>query len=283
MNAFAPLTEGCPECGAAVPSTARFCPDCGTALGAPRPEGDAPISYRQVEPRWFGVAPPRLLLGIAVVALVLALVLFATGHWPYGLILLGIGALLLAAFLEAARRRPERHSFITTSAYARERAHATIETLRARSAAAAEVKRIRHGLVQVEADRRTALLELGAAAHGHDGPAEAAARARHDELDSRGAELRGRLDGTIDDAGERIRKARMPVENTMIVLPSEPFPPPGEADPPQPAVVPEPFPPPGEADPPQPAVVPEPYPPPDETDLPQPEPPPGGAEPEPGR
>jgi hypothetical protein len=40
----------------------------------------------------------------------------------------------------------------------------------------------------------------------------------------------------------------------------EPYPPPGEADPPEPAVIPEP----------EPAVIPEPYPPPDEGDPPEP-------------
>ena len=45
-----------------------------------------------------------------------------------------------------------------------------------------------------------------------------------------------------------------------MVLPAEPTPPPGEADPPQPATVPEPYPPPDEGDPPQPARVPEPGP-----------------------
>jgi hypothetical protein len=38
----------------------------------------------------------------------------------------------------------------------------------------------------------------------------------------------------------------------MMVLPSEPSPPPGEADLPEPARVPEPYPPPDEATPPQP-------------------------------
>ena len=37
----------------------------------------------------------------------------------------------------------------------------------------------------------------------------------------------------------------------------EPYPPPGELDPPEPAVIPEPYPPPNEGDPPEPAVVPE--------------------------
>ena len=45
-----------------------------------------------------------------------------------------------------------------------------------------------------------------------------------------------------------------------MVLPAEPCPPPNEADPPQPAVVPEPYPPPDEGTPPQPARVPEPSP-----------------------
>jgi hypothetical protein len=40
----------------------------------------------------------------------------------------------------------------------------------------------------------------------------------------------------------------------------EPYPPPGELDPPQPPQIPEPYPPPGELDPPQPPQVPEPGP-----------------------
>ena len=45
-----------------------------------------------------------------------------------------------------------------------------------------------------------------------------------------------------------------------MVTPSEPYPPPGEATPPEPAIVPEPYPPPDEGTPPSPAVVPEPSP-----------------------
>jgi hypothetical protein len=68
------------------------------------------------------------------------------------------------------------------------------------------------------------------------------------------------------EAGERIREARLGVQETMMVtprLPSEPYPPPGEATPPQPAIVPEPYPPPDEGTPPTPALVPEPSPRPD--------------------
>ena len=45
-----------------------------------------------------------------------------------------------------------------------------------------------------------------------------------------------------------------------MVTPPEPYPPPGEATPPEPAIVPEPYPPPDEGTPPAPAVVPEPSP-----------------------
>ena len=40
----------------------------------------------------------------------------------------------------------------------------------------------------------------------------------------------------------------------------EPYPPPGEAEPPSQPVIPEPYPPPDEGDPPEPAIVPEPEP-----------------------
>jgi hypothetical protein len=53
-----------------------------------------------------------------------------------------------------------------------------------------------------------------------------------------------------------------------MTTPNEPYPPPGEATPPQPAIVPEPYPPPDEGTPPTPALVPEPG-------VPEPSPDPG--------
>ena len=188
-----------------------------------------------------------------------AIVLFATGHWPYGLILLGAAALLLAAFLEAARRRPE--SGVTrASVDARERARSSWETLRVRQAATVEARRIQSALLLIESDRRGALHDLGAAAHTGDSTAEETVRARLAELDAHESELRTQLDQALGEADERIRKARLPVQETMMVLPTEPGPPPDEATPPQPAIVPEPYPPPDEATPPQPAQIPEPGP-----------------------
>jgi hypothetical protein len=227
--------------------------------------GAGPVSYVRPEPRMFGVTPPALLLAVAAGAIVIAVVLFVAGHWPYGLIMLGLGALLFAAFLELARRRP--HSpVMRASTDARARAVSVLETWRVRAAATAEVRRIHSGLALIEVERRSALFQLGEAAHRADGMAEAGARAQLGELDRREAELRQGLDQRLEQTGERIRKARLAVQDTMMVTPNEPvtpYPPPGEATPPQPAIVPEPYPPPDEGTPPTPAPVPEPGPDPD--------------------
>lgn len=270
MSASAAPADPCPSCGVELPPNARFCPSCGVTVderggstlraeAPPDETGPMPVHVQQTEPRWFGIAPPKLLLAVATGACVLAVVLFATGLWPYGLIVLGIATLLVAAFLEAARRRPAS-SVNRASTGARERAQSVLETYRARSVATAEARRVQSRLLLLESERREALLELGAAAHAHDSRAEADARARLDELDRREAELRAHLDASIEEGERRIRQARLPVQETMLVVPPEPAPPPDEGTPPQPAIVPEPSPPPDEGTPPQPARVPEPTP-----------------------
>jgi hypothetical protein len=222
--------DTCPNCGAGLPPTARFCPACGVQvdLGStvreqvpPNETGQVPVSLQRSEPHWFGVAPPQLLLSVGVIAFVFALVLFATGHWPFGLILLGAAALLLAAFLEAARRRPQS-GLTRASVDARERARSSWETLRARQAAAAEVRRVQSALLLLESDRRRALEELGAAAHAGDSAADSAARARLTELDALETRLRAELAEALGEADERIRKARLPVQETQLVPPQPP-------------------------------------------------------------
>jgi uncharacterized membrane protein len=263
------IPETCFGCGVELPPGARFCPDCGTPVVVagetvrqelpPEETGHGPVSFDRSQARMFGVTPPALLLAVAVGLFVVALVLFVSGHWPFGLIVLGLAALLFAAFLEAARRRPT--SAVTRASIdARERAGSMFETWRARAIATAEVRRIQSGLAIVETERRAALLELGAAAHQGDGLAEAGMRARLSDLDEQESQLLGELDVRLEHAGERIRKARLPVQDTVMITPNqpnEPYPPPGEATPPQPAVVPEPYPPPDEGTPPEPAPEPD--------------------------
>ena len=269
MSAAERVTEACPGCRAEVPANARFCPGCGlplrgdttleAALPPPEPR-PGPVSMQRAQPRWLGVTPATALLVVAAAGLLAAIALFAAGHWPFGLIVLGVAALLLAACMEAARPGARRERAPRRGSPVSERARSAWEELRARSIAAAEAKQVQSALLLVESERRQALQELGEAAHAHDSYAEAAARARLAELDEEEAELRGRLDRGLERAGERIRKAKLPVQDTMMVLPTEPAPPPDEGNPPQPARVPEPYPPPDEGTPPEPARIPEPTP-----------------------
>jgi len=221
--------DTCPNCGATLPPEARFCAECGAPVDAgstvpahipPDETGPVPVSLQRSEPHWFGVPPPQLLLGLAAVTFALALILFATGHWPYGLILLGVAALLIAAFLDVARRHPE--SPVTRASIdARERARSSWQTLQARQAASAEARRIQTALLQLDSDRRSALQDLGAAVYAEDATGEAGARARLAELDARRTQLHAQLDETLGAAAETIRKARLPVEETAIVPPGE--------------------------------------------------------------
>jgi hypothetical protein len=183
--------------------------------------GRVPVSFQRVEPHWFGIAPAPLLLGAGAGALLIAIVLFATGHWPFGLILLGVAALLAAAYVEAARRRPRRDQEPVRGAAALERAGAMWETLRTHAAASAEAKRLQSGIFVVESERRAALLELGEAVYAADAAKVAIARTTLAELDARDAELHRQMEDGLADAGERIRRARLAVQRTELRPPEE--------------------------------------------------------------
>jgi hypothetical protein len=266
MSASRATADVCARCGAELGRDTHFCSECGTPVGSgaaldvePLP---TPVSLSRVEPHWFGVTPPVFLLGVAATVLVLAVLLVVSGRWPFGLILFGLAALLFAAFVELARRLPQL-AVTRASIATRERTGVVWETWRARAVVAADVRRIHGALAILDTERRATLLELGAAAHVRDGLAEAGARARLSELDERESQLHRELEQRLELAGERIQRARLSVEDTMMVSPNEPndpYPPPDEGTPPLPAVVPEPYPPPDEGAPPLPARVPEPSP-----------------------
>ena len=105
------------------------------------------------------------------------------------------------------------------------------------------------------------------------------------ELEQEGKRIEDELAERLAGADERIRRARLPVQETVMVTPSEAGSAGGEAaaarpeDPGPDAPGPSPpYPPPDEGNPPEPAQVPEPYPPPDEGTPPTPAPDPGQTE-----
>lgn len=177
-----------------------------------------PVSYGRVEPHWFGVTPPTFLFGVALGAIVLAGVLFAAGNIAFGLILLGAGALLLAFYVESARRRSSS-LLVRVSADVRERAGSSLESLRARSVVAVETRRVHGELASIRMRRQDALLALGEATHRSDEKAGAEAEQLLVELDERESGLQAELQAQVEEAGERIRRARLAVDKTNVVPP----------------------------------------------------------------
>jgi len=210
----------------------------------PTETGPVPVSIAHADARWFGVPPPLLLLGLTAASFLAAIVLFATGAWWYGLVLLGVTCLAAGAFLEVAKRRPDSavtRASATAAVTARERARAAAESFVARSSALAETQRVRSARAVIEVERRRALLRLGEAVHRGDQAAERDARAELAELERSEEELQARLRVRLAETDARRRSAKLSVQQTMIQVP-EPYPPPDEGTPPTPTPVPEPSP-----------------------------------------
>lgn len=236
-------------------------PDDPQAEAAERPPLEplpGPVVREHVERRWFGVPARFVLLCLGCAAVGAAIGLFATGSLAWGVVAILIAFVCFAALNEAVRQGgsllPEQSSRL--AADGRAQAVTAAEILRARAGTSLARWRISSRIHQLDLERPTALQELGDAVRRGDEDAERKAQRRLDELDEQQEQLQAELERELTGAEERIRKARLPVQDTMMVAPNEPsapYPPPGEADPPQPATVPEAYPPPDEGTPPTPA------------------------------
>jgi hypothetical protein len=271
----------CSSCGAKLPAKARFCPECGSRTDASSGEtavqevpagetGPVPIQPLQAERRIFGVPPSTVLLVLGVGALALAIGLFATGRWPWGLILLGLGIFLLTGFSSQARRLPNETSWVGRASLGllgsvRARTGAAVETVAAQSSARIELVGLRREIGRLAAERGERLRELGEAVYEGNRSATKQLKQATETLDNVIKEKETQMANVTTEAQERIERARLQVQPTQILPEGEEVP--GSV--PEPATVPEPFPPPDEGEPPQPARIPEPFPPPDEGDRPQ--------------
>ena len=230
----------------------------------PDETGPVPVHQQRVQPRLYGVTPTTLVLVLAGAALTLAVVLLVLGNWPVALVLLGVALLLLAVFVETARRHPAGR-VTRASAEAldqlRARANVAADSLATRGRALTRVLVLRRELRRMGALRAQLLFELGDAVYRGDDQASETARGRIEELDRLVASTEARMQDVMASAQRRIEERRLEVQPTeMVELPDEPGPEPGELTPPDPAIIPEPYPPPDEATPPQPAIIPEPGP-----------------------
>jgi outer membrane biosynthesis protein TonB len=173
--------------------------------------------------------------------------------------------MLLMLFAGLARRLPEttvsRASAGAVSAV-RARAGYAVETLAAHSSARVELFRLRRELGDLLAQRAEFARTLGEAVYADDPEATESARSRMAELEELISAKEEQMQQTAAGAMERIERAQLQVQPTMIETPEpptpspEPFPAPSE--PPAPTPIPEPTPEPSEPG--GPVVVPEPGP-----------------------
>ena len=221
----------CSACGARIPGGARFCPSCGTPVDAgdtvraelPANEtGPVPVTVQSASPRWFGLAPPTALFGVAAALLVVALVLFVLGAWVAGLLVLGLALLFAAGFLEAGRRKPDApvvRASVDAVDTMRARAGFTAQAFLTRSSARREIGRRRAEAFRLSSERDRLLRELGRAVYaGEDGAAE---RERIAALDERAAGLEREAAEIADQARNRVEEARLHVQPTEVRRPGD--------------------------------------------------------------
>ncbi len=152
----------------------------------PDETGAVPVQYAHAEPRYYGITPTTLVLVLGGAALTLAVVLFALGHWPFGLIALGVSVLLVLIFLEAARRKPDGAVARSTAEALdgfRARAGVAAGSLATRGRAARRLLALRRELQRMSLLRDRLLFELGAAVYRGDEQATEMVRGQVRELD----------------------------------------------------------------------------------------------------
>ena len=271
----------CSSCGAKLPAKASFCPECGFRAGAPSGDtavqelpatetGPVPVEPQVAERRIFGVPPTTYMLVLGVFTFALAIALFATGRWPWGLIVLGVAIWLLTGFISQSRRLPSETSGVAQASRGalgsvRARAGAAVETVAAHGSARIELAGLRREVGRLTTERSERLRVLGEAVYEGNSSATEHSKQAIEDLDNAIKEREMKMANVMIDAQERIERAQLQVRPTEILPGGEEVP--GSV--PEPATVPEPFPPPDEGQPPEPARVPEPFPPPDEGDRPE--------------
>ena len=212
-----------------------------------------PVVREHVEPRWFGVPARFVVLCVGCAAFGAAIGLFVASAWGWGVAALLVAFIAFAALREAVRQKgrllPEQPARLASDG--RSQAVTAAEVWRTRLETSLTNWRTRSRLNEVALARAPALQDLGAAVRSGDRRAANEASKRLDELDEQEQSLQADLELQVAQAKERIRLARLPVQETVMVAPNEPnapYPPPDEGNPPTPAIVPEPSPPPDEAD-----------------------------------
>lgn len=178
----------------ASPIRKNACPRCGEELASP------------AERRRFEAPERFVLLCLGFSSFGAAIGLFAAGSWAWGIVLLLVAGIFLTALCVAERRG---------------QAAAAAEVWRTRLGSTIARWHSRSRLDALDVDRRPALRALGEAVWRADTTAEQEARLRLVGIEEERKRVEDELAVQLAGAEERIRRARLPVGDTVILTPAE--------------------------------------------------------------
>jgi hypothetical protein len=183
----------------------------------------APVSYAQAERHTFGLAPNALVAALATFALGAALALLLTGQLVVGLVLLAVGVVLGAFFVEQARRR-RASAFDRAVADGIDNSRAlsrfAVVSMRAWSSAGGRTARSRLDVRRLRRERSHVQHALGAAAFAADDEALV------ETLRDRMRELDVQIEACFEEARSAVARARSrTTRERLAVAPTEIRPP----------------------------------------------------------
>jgi hypothetical protein len=180
--------------------------------------------HESADRRRLGLSTRFVFLCLGFAAFGASIGLFATGSWVWALVFLFVAGIVLAALAETTRRTGGSWVEHSSRLAADGRAHAatTAEVWRTRFDASLSRRRTRSRLDSIASERRPALQALGEAVWSGDETAERDARQRLVELEEEAKRVEDALAERLAGADERIRKARLPVQDTLMVTTDAP-------------------------------------------------------------
>jgi hypothetical protein len=189
------------------------------------------VVHESVERRWLGLPARFVLLCLGFAAFGASIGLFATGSWAWGIAMLLLAIVLLATLGEATRSSAGVWAQHSSRLAADGRAHAatTAEVWRTRLVSMFNRWRTQSRLDAIRIERGPALQALGDAVWRGDTSGQRQARQRLVDLEQEGKRLEDELAERLAGADERIRRARLPVQQTVMLTPND------EGTPPTPA------------------------------------------------
>jgi hypothetical protein len=170
------------------------------------------------EPRLFGAVPPSLALGLGIVALILGIVLLATGSIVAGVIWILAAFALLAVGIDAARRWPATAipRLLTGAVRASVR---RLGLVRVSAGAWSDASRrrlaLRRELRGLQKRRAVELTALGDAAYRDEAEEVRSRRGRIAELDGRIVGCESAMAEAVERARERVQRKRAEVKPTQ--------------------------------------------------------------------